>query len=73
MERIATHPFKDNDDEDCGDSYDITPLNPFDKVPTLVSDGGQAIFGSQVICGYLGATALESFPLRMNREGFHWC
>ena len=57
MERIATFPFKNNQGEDCGDSYDITPLNPLGKVPTLVTDDGQSVFGSQAICEYLDATA----------------
>jgi len=72
LERIATFPFKNNEGEDCGDSYDITPLNPLDKVPTLVTDDGQAVFGSQAICEYLDATALtgkmypEPGPKRWN-------
>ena len=57
LERIATFPFKNNQGEDCGDSYDITPLNPLDKVPTLVTDEGQSVFGSQAICEYLDATS----------------
>ena len=57
MERIATFPFKNNQGEDCGDSYDISPLNPLDKVPTLVTDDGQSVFGSQAICEYLDSTA----------------
>lgn len=72
LERIAAFPFKNNEGEDCGDSYDITPLNPLDKVPTLVTDDGQAVFGSQAICEYLDATALtgkmypEPGPKRWN-------
>lgn len=72
LERIATFPFKNNEGEDCGDSYDITLLNPLDKVPTLVTDDGQAVFGSQAICEYLDATALtgkmypEPGPKRWN-------
>ena len=57
LEFIATFPFKNNQGEDCGDSYDITPLNPLDKVPTLVTDEGQSVFGSQAICEYLDATS----------------
>ena len=57
LELIATFPFKNNQGEDCGDSYDITPLNPLDKVPTLVTDEGQSVFGSQAICEYLDATS----------------
>ena len=57
LERIATFPFKNNMGEDCGDSYDITPLNPLDKVPTLITDDGQSVFGSQAICEYLDTTS----------------
>jgi len=57
LERAATFPFKNNAGEDCGDSYDISPLNPLDKVPTLVTDEGQVIFASQAICEYLDSTA----------------
>lgn len=57
LERVATFPFKNNQGEDCGDSYDISPLNPLDKVPTLVTDEGQVIYSSQAICEYLDATA----------------
>ncbi len=57
LERVATFPFKNNQGEDCGDSYDISPLNPLDKVPTLVTDEGQVIFSSQAICEYLDSTS----------------
>jgi len=57
LHRVATFPFKNNDGEDCGDAYDITPLNPLDKVPTLVTDDGQPVFGSQAICEYFDATS----------------
>ena len=53
LHRIATFPFKNNQGEDCGDAYDISVINPLDKVPTLVTDEGQAVFGSQAICEYL--------------------
>ena len=58
LERVATFPFKNNQGEDCGDSYDISPLNPLDKVPTLVTDDGQVIFSSQAICEYLDSTSV---------------
>lgn len=53
LQRVATFPFKNNQGEDCGDAYDISVINPLDKVPTLVTDEGQAVFGSQAICEYL--------------------
>lgn len=58
MERVATFPLKNSQGEDYGDSYDITLINPLDKVPTLVTDEGQPIFGSQAICEYLDSTSL---------------
>lgn len=57
LQRVATFPFKNNDGEDCGDAYDISPINPLDKVPTLVTGEGQPVFGSQAICEYLDATS----------------
>lgn len=57
LDRVATFPFKNNAGEDCGDAYDISPINPLNKVPTLVTDDGQPIYGSQAICEYLDATA----------------
>ncbi len=57
LTRVATFPFKNNQGEDCGDTYDISAINPLDKVPTLVTDTGQPVFGSQAICEYLDATS----------------
>jgi glutathione S-transferase len=34
---------------------EIVPLNPLGKIPTLVTDGGVALFDSPVICEYLDA------------------
>lgn len=59
LERIATFPFKNNDGEDCGDAYDISVLNPLDTVPTLATDEGQVVYGSQAICEYLDATSVS--------------
>lgn len=58
LERIATFPFKNLEGEDCGNDYDISALNPLGTVPTLATDKGQVIFGSQAICEYLDVTAL---------------
>lgn len=57
LERVATFPFKNAEGEDQGDAYDISALNPLGKVPTLATDEGQVVFGSQAICEYLDATA----------------
>jgi glutathione S-transferase len=61
---IATFPFKNLDGEDQGDAYDLSAINPLSKVPTLATDTGQVIYGSQAICEYLDATskAAKMFP-----------
>lgn len=61
---VATFPFKNLDGEDQGDAYSIAAINPLDKVPTLATDSGQVIFGSQAICEYLDAhsTARKLYP-----------
>jgi len=33
----------------------ITPVNPLGKIPALITDSGQAIYDSPVICEYLDA------------------
>lgn len=57
LDRVANYPFKNSDGVDQGDAYDISPINPLDKVPTLALDSGQVIYGSQAICEYLDSTA----------------
>lgn len=54
---VATFPFKNGDGEDQGYAYDLTAINSLNKVPTLVTETGQAIFGSQAVCEYLDATS----------------
>ena len=46
---VPTYPFNNRAGEDQGDKYSIAPVNPLDKVPTLVLDDGQAIYASQAI------------------------
>jgi glutathione S-transferase len=57
LERVPTFPFKNASGEDQFDAYDISVLNPLDKVPTLATAEGQVIFGSQAICEYFDATS----------------
>ncbi len=57
LERVAVFPFKNFDGADQGDAYDISVLNPLDKVPTLALASGQVIYGSQAICEYLDLIA----------------
>jgi glutathione S-transferase len=50
---VPTYPFKNRQGEDQGDSYSIAAINPLNKVPTLATETGQVIFGSQSIVEYL--------------------
>ena len=52
---IATFPFKNLEGEDQGEAYSIKAINPLSKVPTLASETGQVIYGSQAVCEYLDA------------------
>ncbi|WP_432199905.1 glutathione S-transferase family protein [Erythrobacter sp. W53] len=54
---IAAFPFKNLDGEDQGEAYSIQAINPLSKVPTLATDTGQVIFGSQAVCEYLDANS----------------
>lgn len=53
--RVPTFPFKNLSGEVVTGQYSIAALNPLDKVPTLVTDEGQIIYGSQAVCEYLDA------------------
>ena len=57
LERVPTFPFFNNDGELVSGQFSIAQLNPLDKVPTLVTDRGQPVYGSQAICEYLDATS----------------
>ncbi|MGH8248905.1 MAG: glutathione S-transferase family protein [Gammaproteobacteria bacterium] len=50
---VPTYPFKNRKGEDQGDRYSIAALNPLAKVPTLATDTGQVIYGSQAVVEYL--------------------
>lgn len=54
---VPTFPFRNNDGEDVAGRYSIAELNPLDKVPTLATETGQVIYGSQSICEFLDANA----------------
>ncbi|MBX2850104.1 MAG: glutathione S-transferase [Acidiferrobacterales bacterium] len=54
---VPTFPYKNLDGEDQGFAYDLTMINSLNKVPTLATETGQAVFGSQAICEYLDATS----------------
>lgn len=49
IETVAVYPFREG--------YDITAINPLNKVPTLVLDDGTALYGSQAIVEYLDSLA----------------
>ena len=46
---VPTYPFNNREGEEQGDKYSIAPVNPLDKVPTLVLDDGQAVYASQAL------------------------
>lgn len=64
LERVACFPFRNLNGEYQGDAYDISVLNPLNKVPTLANASGQVIYGSQAICEYFDATSKKEkmFP-----------
>jgi glutathione S-transferase len=57
LTRVATFPFKNLAGEMVRGEYSLAALNPLDKVPTLATDAGQVIYGSQAICEYLDANS----------------
>ena len=46
---VPTYPFFNRAGEFQDDKYSIAPINPLDKVPTLVLDDGRAVYASQAI------------------------
>jgi len=61
IEQVAVYPFREG--------YDITPINPFNKVPTLTLDNGYALYGSQTIVEYLDSISNNNnslYPVDMN-------
>ncbi len=46
---VAVYPFREG--------YDLTPINPLGKVPTLALDDGTVIYGSQAVVEYLDSLA----------------
>jgi len=57
IEFVPTYPFRNRDGEDQGDDYSIADLNPLDKVPTLITDDGMSVYGSEPVCRYLDHTS----------------
>ena len=49
IEAVAVYPFRAG--------YDLTPINPLGKVPTLALDDGQVLYGSQAVVEYLDSLA----------------
>lgn len=61
IERIATDPW----DPDT----DLVRTNPLSKVPTLITDEGQVLFDSRVICAFLIAQAPGN---GLDPDANHW-
>ena len=55
IESVAVYPFREG--------YDITPINPYNKVPTLTLDNGYALYGSQAIVEYLDSLSINDNSL----------
>jgi glutathione S-transferase len=72
MTFIATYPFKNRDGEDQGDNYSIAAINPLDKVPTLVLDDGQVVYGSQAIVECLDASSQSGHKLYPENGNKRW-
>lgn len=60
LELIATNPMDPADD--------LATVNPLGKVPVLVTDEGEALYDSRVICEYLDALSTDAklFPAEGN-------
>jgi glutathione S-transferase len=69
---VATFPFKNLDGEDQGDKYSIAAINPLDKVPTLVLDNGQVVYGSQAIVECLDDMSRSGKKLFPERGPKRW-
>ena len=55
MTFVPTYPFRNREGVDQGDRYSLVAINPLDKVPTLVTDTWEVIYGSEPVCQYLDA------------------
>ncbi len=57
VEFVGTYPFKRKDGSDGGAGYSLIALNPLNKVPTLATDDGMVLYGSQAIVEYIDSLA----------------
>lgn len=57
MTFVPTYPFRNREGIDQGDRYSLVPIHPLDKVPMLVSDEWQVIYGSEPVCQYLDSVS----------------
>lgn len=53
MTFVPTYPFRNRNGEEQGSGYSLARINPLDKVPTLITDDWQVVYGSEPICQYL--------------------
>lgn len=60
---VPTYPFRNRKGEEQGDLYSIAALNPLNKVPTLATETGRIIFGSQAIAEYLDSRSASGRSL----------
>ncbi len=59
VELVPTFPFRHMNGDWVEGQYDISHINPFNKVPTLVADDGAVLYPSQVIVEYLDSQSKD--------------
>jgi len=64
LEYVPVYPYRDG--------YDITQINPFNKVPTLTLDDGTSLFSSQTIVEYLDSLAPDGHSLYPEAGAARW-
>jgi len=64
IETVAVYPFRAG--------YDLTPINPLGKVPTLTLDDGGVLYGSQAVVEYLDSLAPGGYALYPARGAARW-
>lgn len=57
MTFVATYPFRNREGVDQGDRYSLVPISPLDKVPLLVTDDWQVVYGSEPVCQMLDSVS----------------
>jgi len=64
IEPVAVYPFREG--------YDISAINPYNKVPTLTLSDGYALYGSQAIVEYLDSLSISGDNLFPSNNKKRW-